>query len=126
MDSRQLCLIDPAGYLDFLALQKHAAVVITDSGGIQEETTFLGVPCLTIRSNTERPVTTSLGTNRLIGSDYDGLKVHVQRILDGERPAGKRPPLWDGHAGERIASVLASHCASRHGATVTSVTEPGS
>jgi UDP-N-acetylglucosamine 2-epimerase (non-hydrolysing) len=106
---QQLCLIDPAGYLDFLALQKNAAVVITDSGGIQEETTFLGTPCLTMRSNTERPVTTSLGTNRLVGSDLESLKLHVNRILEGERPAGKRPPLWDGHAGERIAAVLARH-----------------
>ncbi len=115
----QLYLVDPAGYLDFQALQKHAAVVITDSGGIQEETTFLGVPCLTMRSNTERPVTTSLGTNRLIGSDLDSLKLHVRRILEGERPAGKRPPLWDGHAGERIAAVLAAHFASRDVDTAT-------
>jgi UDP-N-acetylglucosamine 2-epimerase (non-hydrolysing) len=62
-----------------------------------------------MRSNTERPVTTSLGTNRLVGSDLESLKLHVNRILEGERPAGKRPPLWDGHAGERIAAVLARH-----------------
>jgi UDP-N-acetylglucosamine 2-epimerase (non-hydrolysing) len=103
---RNLYLVDPVGYLDFLALQKRAAVVITDSGGIQEETTFLGVPCLTMRSNTERPVTTVLGTNRLIGSDPANLQLHVGRILDGQRPQGGRPPLWDGHAGERIAAVL--------------------
>jgi len=109
-----LCLVDPVGYLDFLALQKHAAVVITDSGGVQEETTFLGVPCLTMRSNTERPVTTSFGTNRLMGDDCDRLKLHVMSIIEGTRPAGRRPPLWDGHAGERIAAVLANHFASRN------------
>jgi UDP-N-acetylglucosamine 2-epimerase (non-hydrolysing) len=108
----QLHLVPPAGYLDFLALQKHAALVITDSGGIQEETTFLGVPCLTMRANTERPITTSLGTNRLIGSDFNGLIYHVKRILSGERPIGRRPPLWDGHAAERIAAVLGDLCAS--------------
>jgi UDP-N-acetylglucosamine 2-epimerase (non-hydrolysing) len=103
---RNLYLVDPVGYLDFLALQKNAAVVITDSGGIQEETTFLSVPCLTMRSNTERPVTTVLGTNRLIGSDPASLLLHVARILDGRRPPGARPPLWDGQAGDRIAAVL--------------------
>jgi UDP-N-acetylglucosamine 2-epimerase (non-hydrolysing) len=93
-------------------LQKYAAVVITDSGGIQEETTFLGVPCLTMRSNTERPITTSLGTNRLIGSDCEALKLEVLRIFDGQRPVGRRPPpLWDGHAGERIGALLANHLA---------------
>jgi UDP-N-acetylglucosamine 2-epimerase (non-hydrolysing) len=108
-----LYLTDPVGYLDFMALQRGAALVITDSGGIQEETTFLGVPCLTLRSNTERPVTTAVGTNRLIGGDMENLKLHVKRILRGDRPAGKCPPLWDGHAGERIASVLTKHSLSR-------------
>jgi UDP-N-acetylglucosamine 2-epimerase (non-hydrolysing) len=108
----QLYLVDPVGYLDFQALQRHATLVITDSGGIQEETTFLGIPCLTMRANTERPVTTSLGTNRLLGTDLAGLKLHVRRILEGDRPSGKCPPLWDGHAGERIAAVLASRFAS--------------
>jgi UDP-N-acetylglucosamine 2-epimerase (non-hydrolysing) len=111
----QLYLVDPVGYLDFQALQRHAAVVITDSGGIQEETTFIGIPCLTMRSNTERPVTTSLGTNRLLGTDLTGLKLHVRRILEGDRPSGRCPPLWDGHAGERIAAVLASRFAARGG-----------
>lgn len=118
MGSQHLYLVEPAGYLDFQALQKHAAVVITDSGGVQEETTFLGVPCLTMRSNTERPVTTSLGTNRLIGNDLDSLKLHVRRILRGERPSGQCPPLWDGHAAERIAGVLVSQFASRPGGAV--------
>jgi UDP-N-acetylglucosamine 2-epimerase (non-hydrolysing) len=119
--SERMHLVDPAGYLDFQALQKHAAVVITDSGGVQEETTFLRVPCLTLRSNTERPVTVTLGTNRLIGTDCDSLNLHVRRILDGERALGRCPPLWDGHAGERIASVLASSGASLGGGTLRAV-----
>jgi UDP-N-acetylglucosamine 2-epimerase (non-hydrolysing) len=113
LDSQKLRLVAPAGYLDFLALQRCAAFVITDSGGIQEETTFLGVPCLTMRTTTERPVTTAVGTNRLIGGDVNTLKLHVDRILSGDRPAGRRPPLWDGHAGDRIAAVLARHFVSR-------------
>ena len=99
-------LLDPQGYLDFLALQCHAAVVITDSGGIQEETTYLGIPCLTLRENTERPVTVTVGTNLLIGRDPDRLQGEVERILSGHAKRGRRPPLWDGHAAERIASVL--------------------
>jgi UDP-N-acetylglucosamine 2-epimerase (non-hydrolysing) len=104
--SEQVQLVDPLGYLDFLALQKHAAVVITDSGGIQEETTFLQVPCLTVRENTERPITISQGTNRLVGKDPSRLYREVQRVLAGEVRRGKVPPLWDGRAGERIAAVL--------------------
>jgi UDP-N-acetylglucosamine 2-epimerase (non-hydrolysing) len=99
-------LLEPQGYLDFLALQSHASVVITDSGGIQEETTYLGIPCLTLRENTERPVTVTVGTNLLIGRDPDRLQVEVERILSGQGKRGRRPPLWDGHAAERIASVL--------------------
>jgi UDP-N-acetylglucosamine 2-epimerase (non-hydrolysing) len=104
--SAQVRLIDPVGYLDFLALQKHAAVVITDSGGIQEETTFLEVPCLTVRENTERPITVTQGTNRLVGRDPSRLYREVQRVLAGETRRGKVPPLWDGQTGERIAAVL--------------------
>jgi UDP-N-acetylglucosamine 2-epimerase (non-hydrolysing) len=104
--SEQVQLVDPLGYLDFLALQKHAAVVITDSGGIQEETTFLQVPCLTVRENTERPITITQGTNRLVGRDPSRLYREVQRVLAGEVRRGKVPPLWDGRAGERIAAVL--------------------
>jgi UDP-N-acetylglucosamine 2-epimerase (non-hydrolysing) len=111
---RKLHLVAPAGHLDFLALQRNAALVITDSGGIQEETTFLGVPCLTMRTSTERPITTSLGTNRLIGRDVESLTLHVKRILEGDSPTGKSPPLWDGHAGERIVEVLARSLASGH------------
>ncbi len=99
-------IIDPLGYLEILALQKHAAYVVTDSGGIQEETTFLGVPCLTVRPNTERPVTLTLGTNRLVGQDPDALRLAAAEILDGRGREGGVPPLWDGRAGERIADVL--------------------
>jgi UDP-N-acetylglucosamine 2-epimerase (non-hydrolysing) len=101
-------LTEPLGYVDFLALQEHATVVITDSGGIQEETTFLGVPCLTMRTNTERPVTTVLGTNTLVGNDVDRLAAAVDDVLAGRGRVGAVPPLWDGHAAQRIASILAS------------------
>jgi len=102
----QLRLLDPLPYLDFLALQRRATVVITDSGGIQEETTYLGVPCLTLRSNTERPVTVSSGTNVLVGRDPKKLRLELTKILNGKGKTGTVPPLWDGHAGERIADVL--------------------
>jgi UDP-N-acetylglucosamine 2-epimerase (non-hydrolysing) len=100
-------LIDPVGYLEFLSLQKDATAVITDSGGIQEETTFLGVPCLTVRKNTERPLTVTIGTNIVIGQDMVQLKTEVYRILDGKTKKGSVPPLWDGKAGDRIAEVIA-------------------
>jgi len=93
-------------YIEFLALQRRATVVITDSGGIQEETTYLGVPCLTLRSNTERPVTVTAGTNTLIGSDNRKLFSELTKILEGKAKSGTIPPLWDGHAGERIAEIL--------------------
>jgi UDP-N-acetylglucosamine 2-epimerase (non-hydrolysing) len=99
-------LLEPAPYLEFLALQRDATAVVTDSGGIQEETTYLGVPCLTVRENTERPVTISLGTNLLIGRDMDLLAAELAMILRGKKKLAQIPPLWDGHAGERIASVL--------------------
>jgi len=101
-----LKFIDPVGYLEFLALQRHAKLVITDSGGIQEETTYLNVPCLTVRENTERPVTVTMGTNTLVGRDMARLRVETQRILDGAVRKGAVPPLWDGHAAERIAAIL--------------------
>jgi UDP-N-acetylglucosamine 2-epimerase (non-hydrolysing) len=102
----RLNLTDPMGYLDFLALQKNATVVITDSGGIQEETTYLGVPCLTVRNNTERPITVEMGTNIVVGQDMERLKYEVNNILDGKAKKGKVPPLWDGKASERIADVI--------------------
>jgi UDP-N-acetylglucosamine 2-epimerase (non-hydrolysing) len=98
--------IEPLGYLEFLALQKNARVVITDSGGIQEETTYLGTPCLTLRENTERPITVTLGTNVLIGRDWELLQEKFHEALSGARKQTGCPPLWDGKAAERIAEIL--------------------
>lgn len=102
----QLRLLDPQSYLEFLALQQGAAVVITDSGGMQEETSYLGVPCLTMRENTERPITISMGTNQLIGRDVARMQSEVRRILAGDRKLASPIPLWDGHAAERIAELV--------------------
>ena len=99
-------LLDPLGYLEFLALQQHATVVITDSGGVQEETTYLGVPCLTLRENTERPVTVTLGSNIIIGRDMKRMHAEVCHILAGRAKPCAVPPLWDGKAAERIATVI--------------------
>ena len=102
----QLHLIEPVGYLDFLCLLDKATLVLTDSGGIQEETTALGVPCLTLRENTERPVTVSQGTNLLVGTDPDKIVAAARDILDGKCKTGRIPPLWDGRASERIVDTL--------------------
>ena len=99
--------MDPIPYLSFLGLQQRAKLVITDSGGIQEETTFLQVPCLTVRENTERPITVSLGTNELVGRDVGKVASAVTKLLSGTLKRRRIPPLWDGHAAERIAAVLA-------------------
>ena len=107
LNAEQLRVLDPLSYVDFLGLQSRATVVITDSGGIQEETTYLGVPCLTLRENTERPVTVTLGTNVLVGRDPDKLRSELDRVLAGKAKKGSVPPLWDGHTGERIASHVA-------------------
>jgi UDP-N-acetylglucosamine 2-epimerase (non-hydrolysing) len=102
----RLRVIEPLGYLEFLALQKNATIVITDSGGIQEETTYLGTPCLTLRENTERPITVAVGTNVLIGGDWDLLRRQFCCALNGGFKEATKPPLWDGKASERIASIL--------------------
>lgn len=99
---------EPLGYLDFLSLMDTAGLVVTDSGGIQEETTALGVPCLTLRDNTERPITVSEGTNRVIGSDPAAVAPAAAAVLAAPPPAPRTPALWDGHAGPRIAAVLAA------------------
>lgn len=114
-------MIEPLGYLDFLALEQRARLVITDSGGIQEETTFLGVPCITLRENTERPVTVSLGTNVLIGRDMNLLKQQVHGILGGRAKKGKLPPLWDGNASIRVSEAIASR-AWRNSSLSTGIT----
>ncbi|MDX1420549.1 MAG: UDP-N-acetylglucosamine 2-epimerase (non-hydrolyzing), partial [Rubricoccaceae bacterium] len=101
-----LHLVEPLGYLDFLGLMEAASAVVTDSGGIQEETTFLGVPCVTLRENTERPVTVTLGTNELAPLDADHVAARLDAILSGEEGEGEVPPLWDGHAATRIADVI--------------------
>jgi UDP-N-acetylglucosamine 2-epimerase (non-hydrolysing) len=106
IDTKKLHLLEPLPYIEFLSLQNRSAVVITDSGGIQEETTYLGIPCLTLRSNTERPVTVSMGTNVLVGQDLALLNSELAKILGGKAKIGSIPPLWDGHAGERIAEAL--------------------
>ena len=103
----QLTLLEPLGYLEFLRLMEGAGVVVTDSGGIQEETTFLQVPCLTLRENTERPVTIEEGTNELMALDSEGVVGRVREIMRGKRPQGQVPQRWDGRAAERIVDVLA-------------------
>lgn len=113
LDTAALRLVEPVGYLDFLALQSKATLVVTDSGGIQEETTYLGVPCLTLRSNTERPVTITQGTNILIGNDLVALENEVGKVLAGKRKSFRVPEYWDGHASERIATILEEHFQGR-------------
>ena len=105
-NSRRIFAIPPTGYLECLALQQRSTVVVTDSGGLQEETTALGVPCLTVRENTERPITITHGTNTLVGTDMDLLLQEVSKILSGQGKGGRIPPLWDGLASERIADVV--------------------
>lgn len=107
-DDGRLRLVDPVGYLEFLAWQREATAVITDSGGIQEECTYLGVPCLTLRETTERPLTVSLGTNTIVGHDMNRLRDEVSRIIAGKAKKGTIPPRWDGQASERIAEVVVS------------------
>lgn len=96
----------PLSYMEFLNLWKDAAAVLTDSGGLQEETTALGVPCITLRDNTERPITVTEGTNVLAGSDPARIEQAVAKVLGGEHKAGRRPALWDGRAAERIVEIL--------------------
>jgi UDP-N-acetylglucosamine 2-epimerase (non-hydrolysing) len=105
-DGSAMLFTEPLGYLEFLWLQQHAAVVLTDSGGIQEETTYLRTPCITLRENTERPITYEIGTNVLCGRDMDSVRREVARIVRGEKRQSFIPPLWDGRAGERVAKIL--------------------
>jgi UDP-N-acetylglucosamine 2-epimerase (non-hydrolysing) len=110
---RGIRLVDPLGYLDFVRLMTEARLVLTDSGGIQEETTILGVPCVTLRDNTERPITVTHGTNRLAGTTSEGIRVAIEAALAEGRHVLQPPPLWDGKAGERIADQLASWWSGR-------------
>jgi UDP-N-acetylglucosamine 2-epimerase (non-hydrolysing) len=98
-------LVGPMGYLDFLCLMEHAAVVVTDSGGIQEETTCLGVPCVTVRENTERPVTVELGTNLLAGTSAEGIRRATQQQLESNTKRAV-PEAWDGRSAQRILEVM--------------------
>lgn len=116
-----LRLLDPLSYLDFIALEADARLVVTDSGGVQEETTALGVPCITYRTTTERPVTIELGTNRLVGVDPDALAEACEAVLSCQpHAAAPKIPLWDGDAGRRAAQCIAEFLA-RHGAATSSV-----
>ncbi|MCE7980640.1 MAG: UDP-N-acetylglucosamine 2-epimerase (non-hydrolyzing) [Caldilinea sp. CFX5] len=108
-DQDQIQLVEPLGYLDFLALQTHARLVLTDSGGVQEETTYLGIPCLTARPNTERPVTITHGSNRLVQSTHAEVVAAANASLSTsltEGDTGRKPPLWDGRAAERIVEIF--------------------
>jgi UDP-N-acetylglucosamine 2-epimerase (non-hydrolysing) len=104
--SSSILLTEPIGYVDFLALTKNAALILTDSGGIQEESTFLGVQCITLRENTERPITVEIGTNHLVGTDVERARDTALSVLAGNAKPGRIPELWDGKASERIALIL--------------------
>lgn len=110
---RNVTLCEPVGYLDFIRLMRDAKMVLTDSGGIQEETTALGIPCLTLRENTERPATITEGTNLLTGTDPDRVLAAVIDILAGRGKRGRVPTLWDGQAARRIVRILQSHSTGR-------------
>lgn len=101
-----LKLIPPIGYFDFMQLMANCGFVMTDSGGIQEETTYLGIPCLTLRENTERPITVEIGTNEIVGTDTEKITMLAKKIVDGQWKKGQVPELWDGKAAERIVDVL--------------------
>lgn len=105
-DLKNIITTDPLSYLEFIFLLKESKGVITDSGGVQEETTVLQIPCITLRNNTERPETISLGTNELIGEDMTKLKNAIERVNRDEWKKGATPPLWDGHTAERIVAIL--------------------
>jgi UDP-N-acetylglucosamine 2-epimerase (non-hydrolysing) len=115
IEDRGLWTMPPASYLDFLCLMDSTAFVMTDSGGVQEETTFLGVPCLTYRDNTERPVTVTDGTNRLIGTSPENLVAEARKVLRNARQRARNgpPPLWDGHAAERIVEHVRKYLQAR-------------
>jgi len=104
--NQNFIMVDPLGYLDFLNLMENAAFLLTDSGGIQEETTVLGIPCITMRENTERPITVDLGTNVIVGMDTKKIINESDNILSGTFKKGQIPPLWDGKTAERIVEVI--------------------
>ncbi len=116
LDLSTLHLLDPLPYIEFVALEKSATAVITDSGGIQEETTYLGIPCLTLRDNTERPITVEIGTNVLVGRGGTRLLSEMNTVLRGKGKRGDIPPLWDGRASQRISHIL---CGAPNGSKET-------
>jgi len=118
VSGRGIWTTPPLSYIEFLSLLDRALLVITDSGGIQEETTYLGVPCLTYRENTERPVTVTCGSNRLIGADPRNLVREARKVLREPRSTPQVPPLWDGHAAERIVEVIRNYLRQRRPATM--------
>jgi len=113
LSGKRMAVLPAQGYLEMLGLMSGATLVLTDSGGMQEETTALGVPCLTLRENTERPITIEQGTNTLVGRDRGVILSEVDEILAGRGKRGRVPELWDGHAAERIAAHLAAWLAHR-------------
>jgi UDP-N-acetylglucosamine 2-epimerase (non-hydrolysing) len=106
-------MLDPLGYLEFMSLMTRAKLVLTDSGGLQEETTALGIPCLTLRENTERPITVEQGTNVVVGTDSGRIRAEALKVLRGEGKAGRAPELWDGKASERIVDAVLAHLERR-------------
>ena len=104
--NKDVILTDPIGYIDFITLIKNSGLILTDSGGIQEESTYLGVQCITIRTSTERPVTVEMGTNQLVGDDYTKAEQVALEVLNGKKKQGKIPEKWDGKTAERIAEII--------------------
>jgi UDP-N-acetylglucosamine 2-epimerase (non-hydrolysing) len=116
INAQQMALLPPQGYLEMLGLMAGASLLLTDSGGLQEETTALGVPCLTLRENTERPITIDQGTNTLVGRDRAAILGAVGDILAGRGKRGRVPEFWDGRAADRIAADLWQWLSSRQAA----------
>ena len=111
-----LKMVDPLGYVEFLSLTSRAKLVLTDSGGLQEETTALGIPCLTLRGSTERPITETEGTNTVVGTDPDRIRAESNKAIDGQGKQGRVPALWDGKASERIVDAVMAFLAEREAA----------
>lgn len=114
IDTPRMIMLPPQGYLEMLGLMAGARIVLTDSGGLQEETTALGVPCLTMRENTERPITVEQGTNTMVGRDIAAIRHHAAEILAGKGKSGRLPELWDGRTAGRIAEDMATWLLARH------------